>query len=222
MRHFDEIYEIAVARKGIAAIEASLPKPKSAAELAATPDDRWLSAASKAIFNSGFNWKVVDNKWPGIEAAFWQFDLGRNRLMSDEDFDALLANTDIIRHPTKIRAVAANAAFFTQFGTPTGGVGARIAAWPSDNYIGLLAMLKSEGVRLGGNTGMYFLRYMGVDSFVLSRDVTARLIAEGVIDKEPSSKSAMTSVQQAFNTWSKQSGRGLSAISRILAQSVGD
>ena len=32
---------------------------------------------------------------------------------------------------------------------------------------------------------------MGVDSFILSRDVTAALIREGVVDKAPTSKGAM-------------------------------
>jgi 3-methyladenine DNA glycosylase Tag len=81
-------------------------------------------------------------------------------------------------------------------------------------------MMKKRGARLGGATGQYFLRFMGVDSFILSRDVTARLIAEGVIDKSPTSKRAMTAVQAAFNQWQEQSGRSLTEISRILAMSV--
>ena len=45
-------------------------------------------------------------------------------------------------------------------------------------------------------------------------------VAEGVIDKQPSSKTAMKSVQSAFNTWMNQSGRSLTEISRVLAMSV--
>ena len=56
-------------------------------------------------------------------------------------------------------------------------------------------------------------------SFILSRDVTARLIAEGVIDKPATSKTALKSVQAAFNTWMEQSGRSLTEISRVLAMS---
>jgi hypothetical protein len=51
--------------------------------------------------------------------------------------------------------------------------------------------------------------------------VTARLIAEGVIDKAATSQKAMTSVQDAFNTWLRQSGRSLTEISRVLAMSIG-
>ena len=41
--------------------------------LATIPDDRWLSQASKMIFSAGFNWKVVDQKWPAHEVAFDTF-----------------------------------------------------------------------------------------------------------------------------------------------------
>ena len=81
--------------------------------------------------------------------------------------------------------------------------------------------MKAEGSRLGGTTGQYFLRFSGVDSWILSRDVTARLIAEGVIDKAVTSKKAYAAVQTAFDTWQGQSGYSLKKISRILATSVG-
>ena len=87
--------------------------------------------------------------------------------------------------------------------------------------MGLLLVLKAEGSRLGGTTGQYFLRAMGKDSFILTRDVVARLVAEGVVDKAPTSKRALNEVQAAFNTWRDQSGRSLKVISRVLAQSAG-
>ncbi len=64
------------------------------------------------------------------------------------------------------------------------------------------------------------MRFMVRDSFILSRDVVARLVAEGVVDKAPTSKGAMRAVQDAFDRWMDQSGRGLTQISRVLAMSV--
>ena len=85
----------------------------------------------------------------------------------------------------------------------------------------LLDLLKTDGARLGGATAMHAMRFMGRDGFILSGDVTMRLIAEGVIDKAAGSKSSMRAVQSAFNEWMDQSGRSLTEISRILAMSVG-
>ena len=80
--------------------------------------------------------------------------------------------------------------------------------------------MKTRGNRLGAMTGQYFLRFMGVDSYILSRDVTAALVVQGVIDKQPTSKKAMATVQQAFNQWMEETGYGLTQISRVLARST--
>ncbi len=134
-------------------------------------------------------------------------------------FDGLLADTRVVRHGAKIASVRDNAAFFLEL-RAEGGVGKVIADWPSTDFIGLLAMLKKRGSRFGGSTAQYGLRFMGKDSFILSQDVVARLVAEGIVDKAPTSKTAMRNVQDAFNTWMDQSGRGLTEVSRVLATSV--
>ena len=220
MRHFDEIFQIGADRKGgAAALEEALTKPLSAAKLAAIPEDRWLSIMTKCIFQAGFNWQVIENKWDGFEVAFDGFDVGRCAFMDDEKFDALLTDKSIVRNGMKIATVRENAAFLLELRNE-GGAGAVLGGWPSTDYIGLLDMLKKRGSRIGGSTGQYAMRFAGRDSFILSRDVTARLMAEGVIDKPATSKTAMKAVQGAFNTWMEQSGRSLTEISRVLAMSV--
>ena len=61
---------------------------------------------------------------------------------------------------------------------------------------------------------------MGRDAFLLSSDVTARLIAESVVDKPPTSKRDLAAVQAAFNTWAAQSKGSLTEIRQVLAMSV--
>lgn len=220
MHHFDEIYGLAADRHGGPhALEDKLSKPKSAKELGALSEDRWLSTITKCIFQAGFNWKVIEAKWDGFEAAFDGFDVGRCAFMDDEKFDALLQDTRIVRNGTKIATVRDNAAFLLELRTE-GGVGKVLGGWPSTDYVGLLDMLAKRGSRLGGASAQYAMRFTGRDSFILSRDVTARLIAEGVVDKPATSKKAMAAVQDAFNTWMRQSGRSLTEISRVLAMSL--
>ncbi|WP_170769175.1 DNA-3-methyladenine glycosylase I [Ruegeria lacuscaerulensis] len=220
MRHFDELFQIAADRHGGAqALGEKLTKPKPLEELAAMPEDRWLAVITKCIFQAGFNWKVIENKWDGFETAFDRFDVGRCAFMDDEKFDALLTDTRIVRNGTKIATVRDNAAFLLEL-RQEGGAGHVLGGWPSTDYVGLLAMLAKRGSRLGGASAQYAMRFAGRDSFILSQDVTARLIAEGVIDKSPTSKKAMAAVQEAFNTWMDQSGRSLTEISRVLAMSV--
>jgi len=219
MRTFDEIEAIARDRHGAEGLAARLADPGPS--WPAGSDDRWLSTFARAIFSAGFNWKVVETKWPGFETAFAGFDPARLAMMDDDWFDRLVADRSIIRNAPKIRAVQENAVFFTEAAAEYGSVTKMIADWPARDYAGLLSLLKARGARLGGTTGQYGLRFGGRDGYILSRDVVGRLIAEGVIDKPPTSKSAMAKVQDAFNTWSGQSGRGLTEISRILALSIG-
>ena len=65
------------------------------------------------------------------------------------------------------------------------------------------------------------LRQMGLDSFILTRDVGAALVREGVVGKPPSSARDLAATQAAFNEWAAQSGRPFNHISRVLAFSVG-
>ncbi|TPP10040.1 DNA-3-methyladenine glycosylase I [Rhizobium glycinendophyticum] len=220
MRHFDDIYGLAISRKGEPAVLENLQYPKPSDAIRTTPDDRFLALMTKCIFQSGFNWKVVEAMWPGFEAAFDGFDIGRCAMLHDEDFGRLVSDARIVRHGPKIRAVQENAVFLSDIAREHGSTGALFASWPTENYVGLLDLLQKKGARLGGNTGQYFLRFAGIDSFILSRSVVNRLIAEGIVTKAPTSARDKAAVQAAFNTWRDQSGRSLTEISRVLALSI--
>ncbi|MGB0748455.1 MAG: DNA-3-methyladenine glycosylase I [Magnetospiraceae bacterium] len=222
MRSFAEIRAISADRKpDLDTYLAAQSQPKSPAEIADIADDRWLSCMTRCIFQAGFNWKVVEAKWPGFEDAFEGFDVHRCAMLSADDIGKLASDTRVIRNGSKLASVPVNARFILDLARDHGGAGKAFGSWPGEKYIDLLALLKQRGTRLGGNTGPYLLRLMGVDSFILSKDVTARLIAEGVIDKPATSKKAMVAVQAAFNSWHQESGKSFTEISRTLALSIG-
>lgn len=221
MQDFDAIYRIAADRHGgPEMLEARLTRPVPAAELARVPADRWLAAMAKCLFQAGFNWSVIEKKWPGFEAAFDGFDVARVAFYHDGDMDRLLADKGIVRNAAKISAVIANARFLQELAQEHGSAGAAFATWPNADYVDLLQLIAKRGSRLGAVTGQRMLRSMGRDSFILSQDVVARLIAEGVVDRPPTAQRDMRAVQDAFDTWSAQSGRGLTAISQTLALSI--
>ena len=220
MQTFAEIRDRAAERKGgPEMLEMLLPVPEDI-DLAALTDDRILSQFTKRVFQAGFNWSVVENKWPGFEEAFHGFDIGRNAMMSHEDLDAHLRDTRIIRHGKKILSVRDNAIFLSDLAREHGSAAAFFAGWPSDDLVGLWDVMKKRGSRLGGVTGQYALRFLGKDSFILSRSVVAALHQVGVIDGPATSKSALRKVQAAFNAWRAESGESYTRISRILAMSV--
>lgn len=222
MNSFEAIFEQAAAHHGGAeAIEARMATPKSAKEISATPDDRVLSAMTKCIFQAGFNWKVVEAKWPGFEDAFDGFDLARCSALHDEDLDRLVKDVRVIRNGQKLASVGPNARYLAGLAAEHGSVGAYFARWRPEDYVANLAALRAGAVRVGGSTGQLFLRRIGVDTPAFMRDVVAALVREGVIDKAPTSKKALNAVQAAFDAWREESGRPMTQISLTLALSVG-
>lgn len=235
MKSFQTIWKRAAKRKGgDAALEAEMPPIKTPARLRKIPDSRWLAEMSKRIFQAGFVWKVIENKWEGFETAFEGFDPGRLATLSEGDLGRLVSDTRIVRNHQKIKAVCHNAAFLVELAREHGTAAAWFADWPDDDFIGLLEAMKTRGSRLGGFSGQIFLRFMGKDSFILNPDVTTALVHAGVLDLAPSSiktviskrtvssKKDLAAVQAAFNKWRAESGRPMGHISKTLACSVGE
>lgn len=220
LRPFRAIYAEAAARKGgAAALEATLATTASRPpdEVAAMPDDRILSEMTRRIFHAGISWDLVDRKWPAFEEAFAGFDPATCAFMSDADFDVLMANKGIIRNGAKIRAVQTNARFVLEATRDHGSAARFLADWPDRAYVDLLALLRDRASHLGGHAAGRFLRAIGKPAFITSPDMVAALIREGVVAKPPSGKRDMATVQAAFNTWSEESGRDLTVISRVLS-----
>lgn len=223
MRSYDEILDLAAQHHG--SREAVLRKADNshlAPDLKAVADDRYLSVMTQAVFSAGFNWTVINNKWPGFEIAFKGFEPHAVAFFSDEDLHRLLADTGIVRNGQKIKATIENARFIVEIIKSHGSFGSLLDGWPEDDQAGLLAFLHKNGSRLGGATSQYFLRFSGYDAWIASKDVCAALVREGVLDKPvATSKSALKKVDSAVNHLHQDSGQSRSVISRILALSVG-
>ncbi|WP_114764179.1 DNA-3-methyladenine glycosylase I [Vibrio rhodolitus] len=223
LEHFDAIYQRAAERKGGAAqLEAMLSTPLSKQELIEIPDDRWLSAFSQKVFQSGMSWKVVRNKWPNFEELFFGFKIGPLLMLSDEQWDIKSTDKRIIRHHSKVMSIAANAQMIYEAGIAHGSFSQMVANWPIEDITGLWLYLKKHGQRLGGNTGPYSLRQVGVDTFILSGDVEAYLRSYKIIEGGKDTKRSLAQCNQAFTHWQQQSGRSLTQISQIIAFSSGD
>lgn len=183
-------------------------------------NDRWLAEFSLRIFQAGFNWSVVEKKWAGFEAAFWNFNPVRCAQIDMDDMERLTTDKAIVRNPVKIKTVPKNAQMILNMAETSGSADAFIRGWPREDYIGLMDYLQKNGSYLGFNTASYVMRFSGIESFVLSSDVTAALIHAGVIAKPATSKTAKRAVQAAFNAWAQESGQSLTVISRTLGYSI--
>lgn len=221
MVDFQPILAAAASRAdGEAALNRRLPTPKSPAALRAVGDDRYLSQMSLRIFRAGLKHSMVDGKWPAFEEVFHGFDPRRVRAMNDEDLEALLADARIIRHWGKIRAVRHNAAALCDLAETAAGMGAFLAAWPEDDTVGLWDDLGTRFTQLGGNSGPYFLRMVGKDTFLLTPDVVRALAHWGAYEGKAKGKRELGKIQALFNGWAAATGRPRGHLSMILAMSV--
>ncbi len=222
MTRFDVILARAEARKGGPDALAKLLPPKPSMQaLAALGDDRILAEMTKRVFSAGFVWSVIEAKWPAFEAAFLDFDPAALAFQTDEFWEGLASDTRLVRNGAKIIAARHNALFVQDISREHGGFGRFLAAWPPSDQIGLMALLARRGARLGGATGQMFLRFIGWDAFVLSRDVVACLQEAGLdIADDPKGKGDLAKVQAQFNAWSGESGLPYRHLSRICAMST--
>lgn len=69
----------------------------------------YLEAMSKSVFQSGISWDVVNAKWPTIVEALDGFDAEKVAGYEDEQLDALVQDTRVIRSRQKLAAIIHNA-----------------------------------------------------------------------------------------------------------------
>jgi len=171
----------------------------------------------------GFSWKVIENKWPQFEEAFFGFNPNKLGLLSPEQWEAYTSDRRVVRNWQKIKALQENVFFVQEESRKHGGFGKFLAEWPADDQTGLMAYLKKHGSRLGGQSALWFLRTMGKDCFILSKDVVLTLKHAGLdIADNPTSQKDLRQVQLAFNTWHAETGLPYSHLSRIAACSIGE
>ena len=224
MKKFEKIRLQAEQRKGgAAALKKLLPKVASNKKLAETGDDRYLAMMTKAINQAGFSWKVIENKWPQFEDAFFGFNLRKLSLLSPEQWEAYTSDRRVVRNWQKIKALKENVFFVQEESRKHGSFGKFLADWPASDQIGLMRYLKKHGSRLGGQSALWFLRTVGKDCFILSRDVVLALQNSGLdIAANPTSQRDLKKVQEAFNEWREETGLAYSHLSRIAACSTGE
>jgi 3-methyladenine DNA glycosylase Tag len=224
VKRFKKIHERACERQGgEATIRKLMPAVSGPGVLAKTGDDRWLAEMTRCIFQAGFVWRVVNQKWDDFEDVFFGFPPERIVMLSPDQLDRFARNPKIIRNRQKVLTVQHNARCILDVAQEAGSFGRFVSAWPGDDLIGLFDLLKKRGARLGGMTGQRVLRNMGKDTFIVTGDVTKCLRREGLdISTSPSSKREYRLIQQTFNDWHAESGLPYSHLSRIAALSIGD
>jgi len=219
---FSEIQKRAAQRKGgAAALSHLVSQPLSAKDVAAISDDRFLAAMTKKVFQSGFVWRVIEAKWPDFETVFFGFDIEKVLLMPDEMLEQKATDKRIVRNYKKVMTVRDNAMMIQDIKHDHGSFGEFVAGFGPERITELWLYLKKHGARLGGNTGPYTLRALGVDTFLFSRDVEDYLRKHEIIDGSLTSQKSLKAANACFAQWQQESGLSLQEISQTLSLSWG-
>lgn len=204
---------------GFAELTACLPRPKSAEELRAVPDDRYLSQVSRRILEVGHRPGSVDASWPAIEDLFMGFDPKRVQALTNGELDGSAGIHRTIGNQAKLKAIRDNGKALLRLADEKRGMGAYLADWPADDIVGLWSDLAARFARMGGKSAPNFLRMVGKDTFILTNDVIRALNHWDAFIGSPQSKGARAEIQRIFNSWMHATSRPLCQIGVILALS---
>ena len=117
----------------------------------------YLDVMSKAVFQSGMSWRVVEAKWAGTRDAFYGFDPVRLIDLTPDEVDQLAADTRLIRNRRKIEATIHNAQTLLDLDQQHKGFKRYLESFA--NYDALSADLIKR-FKFLGKTGTYFFLYM--------------------------------------------------------------
>lgn len=72
-------------------------------------DAGYFEKITQAVFQAGFSWQVIRQKWPNFQQAFFGFDVRQVAAMTAADVERLVEDKGIVRNGRKIEATIHNA-----------------------------------------------------------------------------------------------------------------
>jgi 3-methyladenine DNA glycosylase Tag len=124
-------------------------KPQTAAD--------YLEVLTKAVFQGGISWRVIEAKWPGFQEAFAGFDPEKIAQFTGEDIDRLASDTRIVRNRRKIEATVDNAIELLEIEQEFGTVRRYLRS--HEGFEAVVADLRKR-FRFVGDTGAYYFLYV--------------------------------------------------------------
>jgi 3-methyladenine DNA glycosylase Tag len=117
----------------------------------------YLEAITRAVFQAGISWRVVDAKWPGIRDAFAGFDPARVAALDAADIDELMQDPRVIRNRAKLEGTVDNAQTLLELDAEHGGFARYLRS--HGDYEATVADLKRQ-FRFVGDTGAYYFLHV--------------------------------------------------------------
>jgi len=136
-----------------------MPEHREPERLAPRSLADYLEVMSKAVFQTGISWRVVETKWPGIRDAFRGFDPEEVASFGPSEIDILAGDTRVIRNRRKLEAIVGNARRMLEL--DQGHTSFRHYLRSHGSFEATLKDLRGEFKFLGDTGGYFFLYVVG-------------------------------------------------------------
>jgi 3-methyladenine DNA glycosylase Tag len=124
-------------------------------------DDEYFERMTRALFQAGLNWKMIDNKWPNFRKAFDNFSIKKIAKFNNQDFKRLMKDQSIVRNERKIESTIFNAQQAQDLKKEFGSFADYIGSF-GKNHDALQTDLQSRFHHLGESSSRTFLWMAGV------------------------------------------------------------
>jgi 3-methyladenine DNA glycosylase Tag len=119
----------------------------------------YLAVLSRAIFQAGLSWKLIESKWEAYLRAFDGFDPARVAHYGEADVERIMADGGVVRTRKKIVATIENAKTMLRLESERGGFATYLRSFAS--YAELEADLRRQFAFLGPLSVYYFMFRVG-------------------------------------------------------------
>lgn len=124
-------------------------------------NDQYFEQMAKTVFRSGFNWEVVEKKWPDIKKSFANFSVTKVARFDNGDINNLMKDKGVIRNYRKIVAVIENARKINGIGKEYGSFRNYLKKASADGERGLCKAVVKKFHYIGDSMVISFLRSVG-------------------------------------------------------------
>ena len=121
----------------------------------------YLEVMSRAVFQAGISWRVVNSKWPDLKEAMKGFDILAVATLSEADLEELAQDARVIRNRRKLAAIVHNAQRLIELDEAHGGFKDYLRS--RGGFDEKVADLRKQFKFLGETGCYYFLYVVGED-----------------------------------------------------------
>ena len=127
-------------------------------------DTGYLEELTKAIFRSGFSWRVVHDKWDNFRRSFYGFDVATVAEFGVPDISRLFEDASIVRNKQKILATVENARTMLALAGHHGSFHAYLRSLDNLEYYARVKVLTGLFKNLGRTGAFVFLHSVNEDT----------------------------------------------------------